>query len=133
MQCGIPVSRRGTAGRRHAMRAPSYSAPREGTIEGFSLGNSMLWVDYTAWLYRQGKATLTREVDEILDRFGSNADHLGLHSPFVIRHRLGRFFATTRKRFRDAAERLGLRRIPNLGGCPASRPCPTPGDHGLWP
>jgi len=33
---------------------------------------------------------------------------------------LGRFFAAGRKRLRDVAERLGLRRVPNLGGCPAT-------------
>ena len=33
---------------------------------------------------------------------------------------LGRYFATTRQRLREVADRLGLRRVPNLGGCPAS-------------
>ncbi len=33
---------------------------------------------------------------------------------------LGRFFAASRQRLRDVGQRLGLRRVPNLGGCPAS-------------
>ena len=33
---------------------------------------------------------------------------------------LGRYFAARRQRLRDVAERLGLRRVPNLAGCPAS-------------
>jgi len=33
---------------------------------------------------------------------------------------LGRVLAASRQRLRDTAERLGLRRVPNLGGCPAA-------------
>jgi len=33
---------------------------------------------------------------------------------------LGRFFAASRQRLRDVAERVGLRSVPNLGGCPAA-------------
>ena len=32
----------------------------------------------------------------------------------------GRFFAAARQRLRDVAERLRLKRVPNLAGCPAS-------------
>jgi len=32
----------------------------------------------------------------------------------------GRFFAASRALLREVAERLGLRRVPNLGGCPAT-------------
>src|SRR5262249_50696138 len=41
---------------------------REGMIEGFSLGNYLLLVDYTGRLFRVGKANLSRELAEILDR-----------------------------------------------------------------
>jgi hypothetical protein len=94
---------------------------REGMLEGFSLGNYLLLVDYTARLYRDGKATLSRAVAEILDRLGSSADHWQARLTALRQGRLlGRFFATTRVRLRAVAERLGLRRVPNLGGCPAS-------------
>jgi hypothetical protein len=93
---------------------------REGMIEGFSLGNYVLLVDYTARLYREGKATLSREVAEILDRLKSSADQWQARLEKLRQGTLfGRFFATSRQRLRAVAERLGLRRVPNLGGCPA--------------
>jgi hypothetical protein len=33
---------------------------------------------------------------------------------------LGRFFAASRERLRDVSAGLGLRRVPNLGGCPVN-------------
>jgi len=47
---------------------------REGMVEGLSLGNYLLLVDDTGRLCREGKAALSREVAEILDRFGSKVD-----------------------------------------------------------
>jgi hypothetical protein len=89
--------------------------------EGFSLGNYLLLVDYSARLFREGKAALSRDVAEILDRLGSSADHWQARLEKLRQGRLlGRFFATSRQRLRDVADRLGLRRVPNLGGCPAS-------------
>ncbi|MGO9918419.1 MAG: hypothetical protein ACLQIB_27440 [Isosphaeraceae bacterium] len=35
-------------------------------------------------------------------------------------HLLGHFFAASRQRLREVAQRLGLRRVPNLGGRPAA-------------
>jgi hypothetical protein len=58
----------------------------------------------------------------LVDRLGSTADHWQARQEKLRQgHFLGRFFATTRQRLRAVAERLGLRRVPNLGGCPASR------------
>ena len=94
---------------------------REGMLEGFSLGHYLLLVDYTARLYREGKATLSREVAEILERIGSSVDQWqGRLQQLSQGSLLGRFFATSRERLRAVAERLGLKRVPNLGGCPAS-------------
>jgi len=42
-------------------------------LEGFSLGNDLLLVDYTGRLFREGKAAISREVAEILP-FQSRAD-----------------------------------------------------------
>jgi hypothetical protein len=47
---------------------------REGMIEGFSLGNYLLLVDDTGRLFCAGKATLPRELAEILGRLGTSAD-----------------------------------------------------------
>ncbi len=43
-------------------------------LEGFSLGNYLLLVDFTARLFRDGKAVLSTEVTGIFNRLGSNAD-----------------------------------------------------------
>jgi hypothetical protein len=90
-------------------------------VEGFSLGGDLLLIDFTPRLYRDGTATLSRDVAEILDRLGSTVDHWQARLEKRREgHFLGRSVATTRARLRAVAERLGLRRVPNLGGCPAS-------------
>jgi REP element-mobilizing transposase RayT len=94
---------------------------REGMLDGFSLGNYLLLVDYTGRLFRNGKAALSREVAAVLDRLGSSAETWQARLEKLSKGRLfGRFFAASRTRLREVAERLGLRRVPNLGGCPAS-------------
>jgi hypothetical protein len=69
----------------------------------------------------EGKATLSRAVAEILDRLGSSAEEWQARLKQLSQGALfGRLFATSCQRLRAAAERLGLKRLPNLGGCPAS-------------
>jgi hypothetical protein len=90
-------------------------------VEGWSLGNYSLLVDFTARLYRKGKRAQSRDVAESLRRPGNTVDHWHARLEKLRQgHVLGRFFATVRDRLRAVAERLGLRRVPNLGGCPAS-------------
>src|SRR4051812_25118802 len=43
-------------------------------IEGFALGSYVLLLDHTGRLFRDGKATLSREVAEILERLGASDD-----------------------------------------------------------
>jgi REP element-mobilizing transposase RayT len=94
---------------------------REGMVEGFSLGNYLLLVDHTARLFRDGKAVVAREVAEILDRLGSSADQWQSRLERLRQGRLlGRFFATSRARLREVAEKLGMRRPPNMAGCPTA-------------
>ena len=58
---------------------------------------------------------------EILDRLSSSADQWHARLEALSRGSLlGRFFARTRQRLRDVAQRLGLKRVAKLGGCPAS-------------
>jgi hypothetical protein len=95
---------------------------REGMIEGFSLGNYLLLVDDTGRLFREGKAVISQEVAEILHRLGSSV--LGWQARLEQLKRrggrlLGRFFAVTRERLRAVAKQCGVRRLANLGGCPA--------------
>jgi hypothetical protein len=94
---------------------------REGMVEGFSLGNYLLLVDHTARLFRLGKAVVSREVAEILDRLGTSAEQWQARlEKLRLGRLLGRFFASTRQRLHELAARLGARRLPNLGGCPVS-------------
>ena len=37
-------------------------SPREGMVEGYSLGNYLLFVDYTGRLYREGKAVISAKL-----------------------------------------------------------------------
>ena len=93
---------------------------REGMLEGFPLGSYLLLVDYTGRLFREGKAAISREVAEIFSRLGSSAETWQARLEKLRKGRLlGRFFAASRQRLREVAEHLGLRRVPNLGGCPA--------------
>jgi hypothetical protein len=50
-------------------------AAREGMIEGFSLGNYLLLVEYTGRLFRAGKAAICAELARIFERLGSNAEN----------------------------------------------------------
>jgi hypothetical protein len=90
-------------------------------IEGSSLGNYLLLVDYSGRLFRAGKAVLLRELAEILARFGTSAERWQSRLERLRQGRLlGRFVAASRQCLREVAERLGLSRTANLGGCPAS-------------
>jgi hypothetical protein len=89
-------------------------------LEGFSLGSYLLLVDYTGRLFRKGKAAISREVAEVLERVGTRAETWQARLEALRKGRLlGRFFAASRARLRAVAHGLGLRGIPNLGGCPA--------------
>jgi hypothetical protein len=49
-------------------------SPREGMLAGFSLGSYLLLVDFTGRSFREGKAAISREVAEIFERIGTNAE-----------------------------------------------------------
>ncbi len=44
-------------------------------IEGFSLGNYLLLVEYTGRLFRAGKAVISGELAGVFERQGSNAEN----------------------------------------------------------
>jgi hypothetical protein len=93
---------------------------REGMVQGFSLGSYVQLVDYTGRLFRQGKASISAELTGIFERLGCSAQNWQNRMEKLRDGRLlGRFFATTRAKLREIAERLGMRRPPNLAGCPA--------------
>ncbi len=93
---------------------------REGMIEGFSLGNYLLLVDYTGRLLREGKAAISAELTGIFERLGSNAENWQARLQKLASGRLlGRFFAASRALLRETATRLGVHHLANLGGCAA--------------
>jgi hypothetical protein len=93
---------------------------RDGMLEGFALGSYLLLVYYTGRLFRKGKAAISREVAEILERVGSRAETWRARLEALRQGRLlGRFFAASRARLREVALGLGQQGVPNLGGCPA--------------
>ena len=92
-------------------------SPREGMLEGFSLGSYLLLVDYTGRLFRTGKATISAELAGIFDRLGSSAESWRARlEKLRTRRSFGRSFAASRERLHDAAARLDMRRVRNLAG-----------------
>jgi hypothetical protein len=93
---------------------------REGMIEGFTLGNYLLLVDCTGRLFREGKATISRELSAVFARLRSDAESWQARLLKLNEGRLlGRFFAPSRQRLREVAERLGVHHLANLASCPA--------------
>jgi hypothetical protein len=92
---------------------------REGMLQGFSLGSYVQLVDYTGQLFRQGKASISAELAGIFERIGCSAQSWQSRMEKLRDGRLpGRFFATTRAKLREIAERLGMRRPVNVVGYP---------------
>ena len=97
-------------------------SPREGMLEGFSLRNYLLLVDYAGRLFPEGKAVISAELGAILRRLGSSAENWQARLRRLASGRLlRRFFAAMRSRLREVAQRLGVHRLANLAGCAARR------------
>ena len=78
-------------------------------IEGFSLDNYLLLVEYTGRLFREGKAVISGELAGVFERLGSNAENWQARLQKLAAGRLlSRFFAASRARLRDA------RKIPAI-------------------
>jgi hypothetical protein len=94
------------------------NSSREGMLEGFSLGNYLLLVEYTGRLFRDGKAVISAEVSGILERIGSTAESWWARIEKLSKGRLlGRFFASSRARLREVAANLGVHHLANHAGC----------------
>ncbi|MDR3634131.1 MAG: hypothetical protein P4L84_10015 [Isosphaeraceae bacterium] len=97
-----------------------FDSTREGMVEGFTLGNYLLLVEYTGRLFRNGKASISRDLAELFVRLGSDAESWQARLFKLSEGRLlGRFFAASRHRLREVAEHLGVRHLANLACCPA--------------
>jgi hypothetical protein len=93
---------------------------REGMIHGFSLGSYVQLVDYTGRLIREGKASISAELAGIFERLNWSAQSWQKRMEKLGEGRLlGRFFAATRAKLREIAERFGVRHLVNLAGCAA--------------
>ena len=93
---------------------------RKGMLEGFSLGDYLLLVDYTGRLFREEKAVVLPELAGIFDRLDTSAENWQARLETLAGGRLlGRFFAASRARLREVAEHLGVRHLANLDGCTA--------------
>ena len=77
-------------------------------------------VEYTGQLFRDGKASISREVSALFDRLGSSAEtrRTRLLKPSEGRL-LGRCLAASRERLREVAATLAVRPLDNLASCPA--------------
>ena len=97
----------------------SLDSTREGMLEGFSLGSYLLLVDYTGRLFREGKAAISRELAEILERVGTTADTWQARLDALRKGRLfGRFLAASRARLREVAHGSGPARSAQPGRMP---------------
>jgi hypothetical protein len=103
------------------LRESFTPALREGMLEEFSRGSYLILVDHNGRLFRDAKAAISGEVAEVFERLGTSAETWKARLQKLNRGRLlGRFFGASRERLREVAERLGLRCVPNLGGCRAT-------------
>lgn len=93
---------------------------REGMIEGFTLGNYLLLVEETGRSLREGKSSISSELDGVFERLATSPDQWCTRIKKLAggRH-LGRFFATNRQRLRSVAQRLGCHHLANFDACPA--------------
>jgi hypothetical protein len=66
-----------------------------------------------------GKASISAEPAGVFERLGCSAQSWQIQIEKLRGDRLlGRFFAASRKKLREIGERLGVRRLVNLRGCP---------------
>ena len=88
---------------------------REGMLAGFTLGNYLMLVEHTGRLLRDGKASITAELSDILVRLGSSADAWQARMQRLQGGRLfGRFISGSRELLQSTAQRLGVSRLANL-------------------
>ena len=76
-------------------------------------------VDYTGRLFRDGTASLSAEMAGVFERMGCSAQNWQTQIEKLRGDRLlGRFFAASSARLREVCDRLGVRHLVNLRGCP---------------
>ena len=109
--------------RNKAAKRGKSGAAREGMLDGFSLGNYLVLIDYTNRLCRDGKARVSPKVAGVLERLGISAELWEQHQTNLSSQRsrlLGSYFATDRVRLRELAEQRGVHHLNNLVAIPDS-------------
>ena len=100
------------------MRSGNTLSPGSGKVRRISRLRNL--VDYTARLFRPGKATISAELAGIFDRLGTNARSWQVKMKKLRASRLlGRVFAASQTKLQEIAERLHVRYVVNLARCPA--------------
>jgi hypothetical protein len=91
-------------------------------VEGFPLRSYAVLVDYKGRSFREGKVAISRELAAIFDRLGTTAETWRVRLARLSQGRLfGRVLAATCEHLQEVANQLGVRRLVNLGRCPALR------------
>ena len=88
---------------------------REGIKEGFTFGQYLMLVDCMSRTVREGKASISQEVESIFDRLQMDAQRwMERVTGMLTRNRLyGSFMSTSRAVLRQVAQKLGLRQLAN--------------------
>ena len=105
---------------RHSYWAQETATARSGSrTASRNSGRSLELVEYTGRLFRQGKASISEELAGIFERLGLSAQRWQHGMEKLRGDRLvGHFFAASRAKLREIADRIGVRHVVNLTGCP---------------
>ena len=88
---------------------------RRGLLEGFTLGQYYLLVEYTGRKDREGKAKIASALPGIFERLGSSEEEWKARMAQLQSGKwIGRVFAGSAERLSDAAQKLGCPRLRNL-------------------
>lgn len=95
---------------------------RAGMMPGLSLASYLELVDWTARLWRQGKARMSTEVAGIMERLGTSAEFWEARMKKLLgkSRLLGSYFATRSDRLKEIAARRGVHHVDNAVGGLAS-------------
>jgi hypothetical protein len=91
-------------------------------LPGLSLASYLELVDWTARLWRQGKARMSTEVAGIMERLGTSAEFWESRMKKLLgkSRLLGSYFATRSDRLKEIATRRGVHHVDNAVGGLAS-------------
>jgi len=93
----------------------SQGSTREGIKEGFTLGQYLMLVDCMSRKFREGKASISHEVESIFDRLQMDAERFLERVALMLTNQrfYGSFMSTSRSVLRQVAQKLGLRQLAN--------------------